>query len=174
MKKFFLIFLFFFFQNNVYSKEIVYLDVQFIIDNSDLGQFYKSEINKISSNNIANLKIKEEEISVKESEINNQKNLLSKEEIQKKIDDLNTLLKNYKIERSKFNKQIIDEKKIYTSKILKILNPLLTDYVNKNKIILVVEKKNILVGIKSLDITPDILQILNEETKKNNLINDKN
>ena len=57
MKKFFLIFLFFFFQNNVYSKEIVYLDVQFIIDNSDLGQFYKSEINKISSNNIANLKI---------------------------------------------------------------------------------------------------------------------
>ena len=174
MKKFFLIFLFFFFQNNVYSKEIVYLDVQFIIDNSDLGQFYKSEINKISSNNIANLKIKEEEISVKESVINNQKNLLSKEEIQKKIDDLNTLLKNYKIERSKFNKQIIDEKKIYTSKILKILNPLLTDYVNKNKIILVVEKKNILVGIKSLDITPDILKILNEETKKNNLINDKN
>ena len=174
MKKFFLIFLFFFFQNNVYSKEIVYLDVQFIIDNSDLGQFYKSEINKISSNNIANLKIKEEEISVKESEINNQKNLLSKEEIQKKIDDLNTLLKNYKIERSKFNKQIIDEKKIYTSKILKILNPLLTDYVNKNKIILVVEKKNILVGIKSLDITTDILKILNEETKKNNLINDKN
>ena len=173
MKKFFLIFLLFFFQNNVYSKEIVYLDVQFIIDNSDLGQFYKSEINKISSNNIANLKIKEEEISVKESEIKNQKNLLSKEEIQKKIDDLNTLLKNYKIERSKFNKQIIDEKKIYTSKILKLLNPLLTEYVDKNKIILVVEKKNILVGIKSLDITPDILKILNEETKKNNLINDK-
>ena len=172
-KIFFNIFILFF-QNNVYSKEIVYLDVQFIIDNSDLGQFYKSEINKISSNNIANLKIKEEEISVKESEINNQKNLLSKEEIQKKIDDLNTLLKNYKIERSKFNKQIIDEKKIYTSKILKILNPLLTDYVNKNKIILVVEKKNILVGIKSLDITTDILKILNEETKKNNLINDKN
>ena len=57
---------------------------------------------------------------------------------------------------------------------MKILNPLLTDYVNKNKIILVVEKKNILVGIKSLDITPDILKILNEETKKNNLINDKN
>ena len=173
MKKFFLIFLLFFFQNNVYSKEIVYLDVQFIIDNSDLGQFYKSKINKINNNNIANLKIKEENINVKENEIKSKKNLLSKEEIQKKIDDLNTLLKNYKIERSKFNKQIIDEKKIYTSKILKLLNPLLTEYVDKNKIILVVEKKNILVGIKSLDITPDILKILNEETKKNNLINDK-
>ena len=35
MKRFFNITILF--QNNVYSKEIVYLDVQFIIDNSDLG-----------------------------------------------------------------------------------------------------------------------------------------
>ena len=172
MKKFFLILLLFFFHNNVYSKEIVYLDVQYIIDQSDLGKFYKSKINEINNNNITNLKIKEEEINFKENEIKNQKNILSKEEIQKKIDDLNNLLKNYKTERGKLNKQIIDEKKIYTSKILKILNPLLTNYVDKNKITLVVEKKNILVGIKSLDITSDILKILNEETKKNNLIND--
>ena len=172
MKKFFLILLLFFFHNSVYSKEIVYLDVQYIIDQSDLGKFYKSKINEINNNNITNLKIKEEEINFKENEIKNQKNLLSKEEIQKKIDDLNNLLKNYKTERGKLNKQIIEEKKIYTSKILKILNPLLTNYVDKNKITLVVEKKNILVGIKSLDITSDILKILNEETKKNNLIND--
>ena len=172
MKKFFLIFLLFFFHNSVYSKEIVYLDVQYIIDQSDLGKFYKSKINEINNNNITNLKIKEEEINFKENEIKNQKNLLSKEEIQKKIDDLNNLLKNYKTERGKLNKQIIEEKKIYTSKILKILNPLLTNYVDKNRITLVVEKKNILVGIKSLDITSDILKILNEETKKNNLIND--
>ena len=172
MKKFLLILLLFFFHNSVYSKEIVYLDVQYIIDQSDLGKFYKSKINEINNNNITNLKIKEEEINFKENEIKNQKNLLSKEEIQKKIDDLNNLLKNYKTERGKLNKQIIEEKKIYTSKILKILNPLLTNYVDKNKITLVVEKKNILVGIKSLDITSDILKILNEETKKNNLIND--
>ena len=141
MKKFFLILLLFFFHNSVYSKEIVYLDVQYIIDQSDLGKFYKSKINEINNNNITNLKIKEEEINFKENEIKNQKNLLSKEEIQKKIDDLNNLLKNYKTERGKLNKQIIEEKKIYTSKILKILNPLLTNYVDKNKITLVVEKK---------------------------------
>ena len=84
MKKFFLILLLFFFHNSVYSKEIVYLDVQYIIDQSDLGKFYKSKINEINNNNITNLKIKEEEINFKENEIKNQKNLLSKEEIQKK------------------------------------------------------------------------------------------
>ena len=51
MKKFLLIFVLFFFQNNAFSKNIVYLDIQYIIDNSDLGIFYKSKINKLSDNN---------------------------------------------------------------------------------------------------------------------------
>ena len=98
---------------------------------------------------------------------------MSKEEIEKKIVSLNNLVKNYQIEQNKKNKLVIDEKKIYTSKILKLLNPLLTNYVEKNKITLVVDKKNILIGIKSLDITPDILKILNDETKKNNYLNNE-
>ena len=173
MKKFLLIFVLFFFQNNAFSKNIVYLDIQYIIDNSDLGIFYKSKINKLVDNNKENSKIKKKEIKQKEEEINNQKNLLSKEEIEKKIVSLNKLVKNYQIEQNKKNKLVIDEKKIYTSKILKLLNPLLTNYVEKNKITLVVDKKNILIGIKSLDITPDILKILNDETKKNNLLNNE-
>ena len=59
----------------------------------------------------------------------------------------------------------MEKKKLYTSKILENLNPLLTEYVDSKNITLVVEK-NILVGIKSLDITPEILKILNEKTKK--------
>ena len=173
MKKFLLIFILFFIQNNAFSKNIVYLDIQYIIDNSDLGIFYKNKINKLVENNKENLKIKENEINLKEKEIKNQKNLLSKEEIEKKIVSLNNLVKNYQIERNKKNKLVNDEKKIYTSKILKLLNPLLTNYVEKNKITLVVDKKNILIGIKSLDITPDILKILNDETKKNNLLNNE-
>ena len=49
---------------------------------------------------------------------------------------------------------------------------MLTSFVDKQGITLVVDKKNILVGIKSLDITKDILKILNNETKKNKLLNE--
>ena len=48
----------------------------------------------------------------------------------------------------------------------------MTEYVEKNKIDLVIEKKNILIGIKTLDITNQILILLNEETKKKKLINE--
>ena len=59
----------------------------------------------------------------------------------------------------------IKNEKSYSSEILKILNPLLTNYVENNNINLVVEK-NILVGIKTLDITDNILSILNNKTKE--------
>lgn len=43
----------------------------------------------------------------------------------------------------------------------------------KNNIDLVLEKKNILVGIKTLDITKELLDIFNSETQKLEIINDK-
>ena len=159
MKKIYFLLLIFFIHTNVYSQNIVYLDVQYIIDNSDIGKFYKSKINTIQDENSKKLKVREDEINKEELSINNQKNILSKEELQKKIKSLNDLLKNYQTYRNDLKKNVVEKKKLYTSKILENLN-------------LVFEKKNILVGIKSLDITPEILKILNEKTKKNNLINE--
>ena len=172
MKKIFLILLIIFFNTKALSKNIVYLDVQYIIDNSNIGKFYKKKINETNSRNIELLKKKEEEINKKKLEIENQKNILSNDQMQLKINDLNLLVKKFKSEKIVFNNKIVDDKKIFTSNILKLLNPILTEYVEKKEIILVVEKKNILIGVKSLDITNDILNLLNQETIKKNLIND--
>ena len=85
---------------------------------------------------------------------------------------INNLLKEYQIDVNKLNNKLTSKKNEYTNNILKIMNPLLTKYDEKNNILLVLEKKNILVGIKTLDITNDILKILNQETKTKNLINE--
>ena len=104
--------------------------------------------------------------------IQNQKNILKENEIKKKIEELNTLVGKYTNERKKYNNDISKQRKQYTSKILDVLNPLVTDYVEKNNINLVLEKKNVLIGTKELDISNTILLKLNEYTKKNNLINE--
>ena len=173
MKKFILLIIIIFSSTNLFAEDkIVYLDVQFIIDNSKLGLSYKNKIKEVQNKNRIDLSIKEKIIKERELEINNQKNILKKDEINKKVNKLNELLKEYQILRNDLNKEIIENKKEYSLKILNILNPLLTKYVDENNIKLVVEKKNILVGIKSLDITDKILDILNEETKKNNLLDE--
>ena len=48
----------------------------------------------------------------------------------------------------------------------------MTKFVEDNKIDLVLDKKNVLVGIKTLDITDKLLILLDEETKDKKLINE--
>ena len=170
-----LLILIFFFLNlkpTFAENNIVYLDVQYIIDTSELGIFYKKKIQILQDDIKSTLLKKETIIKKKENSINDKKNVLDKDEINKQIKELNNLLNEYKIQRNKLNQNIADTKKKYTGEILNILNPLVTSYVDDNNIKIVIEKKNVLVGIKSLDITTNILKKFNETVKKKNLINE--
>ena len=168
MKKIFFIFFFVFFTNITFAKNIVYLDVQFLIDNSNLGIKYKDEILAIQTKINSDLKNKQNSIKEKELELNNQKNVLKKEEFNKKLKNLDKMIIEYRKINKEQNKIIQNKKKFYSDEILKIINPILTEYVEKNNIDIVIEKKNVLVGIKTLDITKDILTTLNKKTTKNN------
>ena len=172
MKKIILFIIIFFINNTVNSStNVAYLDVQFIINNSNLGKSYRSEIEKLQNKNNSTIILKENEIKKKEEEFKNQKNLLNQDEIKRKIDEINSMVKQYQILRNDLNKKLAKEKQIFSKEILLILNPLLTKYVEKNNINLVIEKKNVLVGVKSLDITKNILEIFNERTKNIKNIN---
>ena len=116
MKKLLFVFIIFFYQTNAYSNNIVYLDVQYIIDNSKLGKFYKNKVKIVQDGNNLELKKKENKIKEKETEINNQKNILSKDEIDKKVKELNELIKNYQVNRRDFSNKIIEKKKIIQQK----------------------------------------------------------
>jgi len=49
---------------------------------------------------------------------------------------------------------------------LKIINEILAEYSTKNKISLIMKKKNIIIGKTELDITKNILSLLNDKIKK--------
>ncbi len=171
--KYLIIFFFLIQTKFVYSNiNIVYLDVQSIIDNSDLGLFYKKKVSKIHEELKIELSIKEKKIKEKETDLNNKKNILKNEEIEKSLKELNNLINDYQITKNKSNKIVNDEKKKYSLIILKNINPILTNYAKENNITLILEKKNILVGVKTLDVTNVILNLLNKETKNKKLIND--
>ena len=172
--KYLIILIFFFTQTKlVYSNSnIVYLDVQYIIDNSDLGLFYKKKFSESYEELKIELSVKEKKINEKETDLQNKKNILSKEELDKNLKELNNMVNNYQILKNKYNKIVIDDKKKYSLIILKNINPLLTGFAKDNNITLILEKKNILVGVKALDVTNDILNLLNKETKNKKLLNE--
>ena len=170
MKKILVVIILNFFFSNITNSNtnIAFLDVQYIIDKSILGVQYKKKIDQKVKEIQSKLNNSESKIKKKEIEINDKKNILKKEEITLMINELNNDIKEYQILRKSLNEDLIKEKRLYSKKILEILNPLLTNYVETNNIKLVIEKKNILVGVKTLDITTQILEIFNKETNKSN------
>ena len=72
--------------------------------------------------------------------------------------------KNKKLNLENLNKFKINN----TKEILKVLNPIIADFVNLNSISIVIPKKNIIVGKKNLDITGKILELLNQNIDKLN------
>ena len=90
---------------------------------------------------------------------------MKKEEFNEKFTILSNEINIYKSEKksslNKLNKIKLDN----TKKILEILNPIITNYVDKNSISLVLPKKNIIVGKKNLDITDEIVKLLNDKVQ---------
>ena len=153
-------------------EKVVYLDVQFIIDNSKIGLFYKDKLINIKDKNKSKLISQQKKIKNEENEINKQKNILKKEEIDNKINKLNQLLNKYQKDLKKNNQILSAEQKKYTKIILDNLNPIVTKYVKDNDILIVLDKKNILVGSKALDITENILNKLNKLTIDKDLLSE--
>ena len=91
--------------------------------------------------------------------------ILEKKEFEEKFKILSNEINIYNTEKksslNKLNKFKLDN----TKKILEILNPIITNYVDKNSISLVMPKKNIIVGKKNLDITDEIVKLLNDKVQ---------
>ena len=75
-------------------------------------------------------------------------------------------IKAYQISRKKAQEDLIKEKNKLNNKLLDLLTPILTVYSKENSISMVIEKRNIIIGKTDLDITEEIVNILNKKIKK--------
>ena len=165
-KKFIYIFVFFFILIPSYSSEkIVYLDVEKITQESIAGKSIISQLKKKRENTISKFKKKEKEIIDKEKTLISQKNILSKDEFEKKLKDLRKDISIFQKERTKSANSIAQSRITATKKLLNNLTPILEEYSKKNSIKIIVQKKNIVMGKKEDDITSDILDLINQKVK---------
>ena len=157
-------YLFFLITVNSYSVEkIVYLDLDFLLANSNKGKEIILNLEKIKKENIKILKEKKNLLNNEEKKLLQQKNILTNEIYSEKRKSLKNKIKNFNDEKNiiavNFKKQ--REEKI--NNFLKIVDKILAEYVKKNSIDIVLNKKDILMGKNNYNITNDIMQIINNE-----------
>jgi len=167
MKKYYFLFFFLFFYTNSFAEEkIVYLDINFLLIESDAGKYINSELKKINDNNIIEFKKIENSIKNEEVKLLKQKNILKDDEFNSKVNLLREKYKSYQELENTKNNDLKILRDNAAKQLLKIINEILSEYSTKNKISLIMEKKNIVIGKTELDITKNILVLLNTKIKK--------
>ena len=165
----FVFFLYFFFNiNTAHSNtSTVFIDIDFILNNSILGKQILLDLEKLNKKNIDNIKEKENTLKIKRDKINSQKNILSKEQIEKEIVLLNEEFKKYNIEKNNLLNDFKNQKKQKLDNFLKKINPLIHEYMKKNSIDIILDQRQIFIGNVNKDITEKILKIVNQKFSNN-------
>ena len=170
MKKinfFLLIFLLFFsFLSKSFSDEkIVFLDIEFAVNNSNIGKKALNNLNEIRKNEINKLKKIEEELKVKDQDINNVKNIISKDELDKKIKEFKKEIEKFNAKKNQIQKQFAKDKNKKLDELFKKINPLIIKYMDDNSIEMIIGKNNVYLAKSNLDITKDIIELINKNFK---------
>lgn len=148
------------------DKKISYIDINFLMNNSLAGKSISSQLKEINKSNISQFKKEEELLKTEETKIISQKNVISEKEFKDKVQALRIKVNKYRDVRNKKIRETNSKKVNAEAILIKSLTPILANYLEDNNISLVIQKKNIIIGKSELDITKDIIEILDKKTKK--------
>jgi len=158
---------FLFFTNTVFSEQkIAFIDLDKVISTSKSGSSILKQLIDLNKKNLNFLKEEEKKFQEKETKLISQKNIISENDFKNKVNELKSEIKNYNQNRNKmlanFNKLKIDN----TNNLLKLINPILVKFSNDKEIGIILQKKDLVVAKTELDITDEIIKIVNLEIKE--------
>ena len=153
-------------QNNLYANQkIAYIDINFIMNNSNIGIQLLQKLEKTNKENLKTLNDKKKKILEQKNEIENTKNILSKEELRKKINTQNKSIN----ELNKIKKDLSDKinliKQKEMEKIIQKINPLLVNFMKQNSIEILLRKESIYLSQNANDVTKNVLELINKNLK---------
>ena len=161
MKKFILFFFllnFFFYNSAIANNSIVFVDIDFLIQNSTIGKTVLKKLENKDKENLQFLKDREQIIRKSENELKKKQNIISEEEFNKELNLLKSQVANLKLEKDKMVKNFTEFKNKELSSVIKSINEVIQNYMKNNSVDVVLDKKNIYIGKNSSDITSVILK----------------
>ena len=148
------------------NDKIVYININKIINQSIAGDFINKELEKLHNINISNLNKIKDKLKKEKEKILSKKNIISENEYLKQIDFLKEKVNNYQNKQKKMLKELNDKRVTAKKELMENLNTILTNFANNNNISYILNKKNVVIAKKDLDITDDIIILLNQKIKK--------
>jgi len=153
---------------NLSYSQIVYIDINKVLNESTAGrQAIKSLENEIISKN----KIfadTEKKLLNEEKNIIAKKNILSEKDYNNEVIKFRKKLNEYKVNKNNELNKLNEKKNLLQNKFMKQINPIIADYASGNNISIVIRKEQMIIGKTELDISENILKLVNQKIKKIN------
>ena len=145
---------------------VKYIDLNFIINESNVGKKIKEKILSDGEKLKSEHKKLEKKLENKKDEILSKKNILSKEDFENEVNKHQKNVDNYhakqKQDLEKLGKKNLEMSKNFMAKVDKII----MSYAKENSIDLLLKRETLIVSNSKLDITKDILAEVNNTIKK--------
>ena len=160
-------FIFLFSINSVNSDQnIAFINMDKVISKSNAGSSILKQLTDLDNKNLQFLKKEGKKFKEKETKLISQKNIISEADFQNKVNELKSEIKNYNQNRDKMIKEFNKLKVDNTNNLLKLINPILLKFSDDKEISIVLQKKDLVIAKTELDITDDIIRIVNAEVKE--------
>ena len=162
ISNFFFILCFCIYSSNLYA-EIFYIDIDKIINQTIVGKHINKEFkDQKKKNNTKNLETKNE-LKKREENLVAQKNILDENEFNNKLNIFRKDVSDFNQSSQKSNRDLQNKLMKNKANFLKLIEPILLDYVASNNITYLLQKKYIIVGHNDLNKTNDIIKILDNK-----------
>lgn len=145
------------------NENIVFVDVDYVIKNSNVGKKALEKINNLDKKNIDTLKKKNSELQKLETELKNKQNIITNDAFQLEVKNLKELVNAYKKEKKIMVTNLNKFKNEEISKVFEQISPIISQYMENNSINILFDSKNIFMGASSSDITKTILDEINNQ-----------
>ena len=145
------------------NENIVFVDVDYVIKNSNVGKKALEKINNLDKKNIDTLKKKNSELQKLEIELKNKQNIITEDAFQLEVKNLKEKVNSYKKEKKTMVTNLNKFKNEEISKVFEQISPIISKYMENNSIKIVFDSKNIFMGASSSDITKTILDEINNQ-----------
>lgn len=155
---------FFYTLNSAFADTSHFMDFTKVLNSSKAGAQAQKKLQTRLQTETKKFNKIQEDIRKEEADIISQKKLLSPEDYQKKVQDLRKKVSDLQKNKQKSFNNIAKSRSEAKQALIKAVNPIIKKYMEENKIRIVYDKQSIILGDTKLEITDQIIAILNKES----------
>ena len=164
-------FIFFIFTSNIFAetKNIAYIDLDLIITKSNSGKFLIEQLNTVEKKNIDDFKNQEKNLKEEENSIMQKQNIITEDELKKNILQLKKKINIYKEKKKNFLNKFKIKQNNEILRFINLVSPIIETYMKEESIDMLFDKKNLFIANIDLDVTDEIIVLINKKIDNFNL-----